>query len=232
MDTPPLVTLRRRITHRLIASRYPTTGILDQVAHAADLDAVFELEGWTNDRITTEVGILLRLPRDEWVVAQPMASVVMAAFCHPLPAGGRFNDSERGAWYAAFSLEAAHAEATYRRGRELAEIGVSDARLEMREYVAEFSGAFHDIRADRPEFRPFHDPDDYSASQQLARHLLATGSSGIVYRSVRLHRGICLACFRPRLVTRVRVAGHYTYTWSGQPEPLISRMAAAGDTST
>ena len=33
-----------------------------------------------------------------------MASVIMAAFCHPRPTGGRFNSSERGAWYAASSL--------------------------------------------------------------------------------------------------------------------------------
>jgi hypothetical protein len=221
MDAPPLTRLRRRRTHRLIASRYPSTGILDRVASPADLDAVFELEAWTNDRVTTELGILLRVPREEWVVGQPMASVVMAAFCHPRLGGGRFNDEHRGAWYAAFSLETAHAEAAYHRGRELLEVGVTDARLEMREYVAEFSGAFHDIRASRRAFKAFHDPTRYEASQQLGARLLADGSNGIVYRSVRHARGTCLACFRPRLAANARIGRHYEYRWSGGGTPAI-----------
>jgi hypothetical protein len=223
---PPLVPLRRRTAHRMIASRYPSSGILDQVAQPEDLEAVFELESWTNDRISTELGVLLRLPRDEWVVGAPMSSVVMAAYCHPRPEGGRFNGADRGAWYAAFSLDTAHAEASYHRGRELAEIGLADARLEMRDYVAEFTAEFHDIRTDRRDYRPFHDPEHYDQSQALARDLLAGGSNGIVYRSVRDPGGTCLACFRPRLVARVRVAGHYEYRWSGGPKPAIRRLPA------
>ena len=175
IPSPPQVRLRRKVTHRLIASRFPSAGILDQVASPADLDAVFELEGWTNDRITTELGILLRIPKDEWAVGTPMSSVVMAAFCHPRVGGGRFNDEARGAWYGSFTLDTAHAEVAYHRGRELAEIGVTDARMEMREYVAETSGPFHDIRTDAREYRPLYDPESYVASQRFALDLLASG---------------------------------------------------------
>jgi RES domain len=223
---PPLVRLRRRVTHRLIASRYPSAGILDQVASPADLEAVFELEGWTNDRITTELGILLRIPRDEWALGTPLSSVVMAAFCHPRVGGGRFNDEARGAWYASFTLDTAHAEVAYHRGRELAEIGVTDARMEMREYAAETSGPFHDIRPDLHEYRPLYDPDSYAASQRFAVDLLAGGSNGIVYRSVRREGGTCVACFRPRLVAAVRVAGHFEYRWNGSGPPAIRRVNA------
>jgi hypothetical protein len=45
IPVPPQVRLRRKVTHRLIASRYPSAGILDRVASPADLEAVFELEG-------------------------------------------------------------------------------------------------------------------------------------------------------------------------------------------
>ena len=221
---PPTVTMRRRTAHRLIASRYPSTGILDRVARPEDLQAVFELESWTNDRISTELGVLMRLPRDEWVMGQPMASVVMAAYCHPRPGGGRFNTGDRGAWYASFSVETAHAEASYHRGRELAEIGLTDARLEMRDYAAEFTAPFHDIRADRREYRPLYDPDHYVRSQAFAQELFAGGSNGILYRSVRHAGGTCLACFRPRLVARVRVAGHYEYRWNGTTAPTIRRI--------
>ena len=148
-----------------------------------------------------------------------MSSVVMAAFCHPRVGGGRFNDEARGAWYASFTLDTAHAEVAYHRGRELAEIGVTDARMEMREYVAETSGPFHDIRTDAREYRPLYDPESYAASQRFALDLLASGSNGIVYRSVRREGGTCLACFRPRLLARVRVAGHYEYRWNGSGRP-------------
>jgi hypothetical protein len=224
ISSAPETRLRRKVTHRLIASRYPSVGILDRIARPADLDAVFELEGWTNDRITTELGILLRVPRDEWLVGTPMASVVMAAFCHSRPGGGRFNDETRGAWYAAFTLDTAHAEVAYHRGRELAEVGVTEARLEMRQFVAEVSGVFHDIRGERRQFTTLHDPDTYGRSQAFARDLLATASNGVVYRSVRRPGGTCLACFRPRLLARVRVGGHYEYRWQAGGPPLIRRM--------
>jgi hypothetical protein len=220
----PVTRLRRRVTHRLIATRYPSEGILDRVASPEDLDAVFELEGWTNDRISTELGILLRVPRDEWVIGTPSASVIMAAFCHPRPGGARFSDAARGAWYASFTLDTAHAEALYHRGRELDQVGMTDARLEMREYIATFNGPFHDVRDDRSLFRALHNPDKYEASQRFARDLFETGSNGIVYRSVRRPGGTCLACFRPALVADVRVGGHFEYRWSRGAPTAIRRM--------
>jgi hypothetical protein len=218
------VRLRGRRTHRLIASRYPSVGILDRVASPDDLDAIFELEGWTNDRISAELGLLMRVAREEWVVGEPMATVVMAAFCHPRPGGGRFNDESRGAWYAGFTLATAHAEVAYHRGRELVEVGVTDARLELREYIADFTGEFVDIRgAGRTRAAIYH-PDRYSASQAFARELLAERANGIVYDSVRHRGGTCLVAFRPTLVRNVRVAGHFEYRWSGGPTPTIHRL--------
>lgn len=221
----PTVRLRRRTTHRLIPTRYPSQGILDRVASPDDLEAVFELEGWTNDRIANELGLLRRVPRDEWVVGTPSASVVMAAFCHPRPGGGRFSGADRGAWYGAFALASAHAEALFHRGRELIEVGITDARLEMREYLATFSGTFHDVRDGRREFRALHHPDDYRPSQQFAREMRDAGSPGLVYRSVRHEGGTCLVCFHPRLVADVRVGGHYEYRWSRGAPPVVRRMS-------
>ncbi len=222
--TPEAVRLRRRATHRLIPSRYPPSGILDRIADPADLEMIFELEGWTNDRISTELGLLHTIPREEWVVGRAMASVVMAAYCHPRPGGGRFNLSDRGAWYAAVSLETAHAEAAHHRWKELAEVGVLDARLEMRDYLADFDAAFRDVRGSRRAYARLRDPVDYSASQTLARELLQAGSNGIVYRSVRDPGGECVVCFRPRLVRNVRMAAHFEYRFAGEPMPAIRAL--------
>ena len=231
--------VRWRAAPRLVASRYPTVGLFDRVARPEDVEAVIELEGWTNDRISGELGLLSAVPRDEWVTGRPMSSVVMAAYCHPMPGGGRFNSEERGAWYAARTIETARAESIYRRTQELKEVGGFETRVEMRVYLADFSAKFHDIRGRRrlldardkalarggpPSWAALYDSSDYTASQRLTRDLLGQGSNGVVYRSVRDPAGECLACFRPRLVRNVRAGGHYEVRWEGRPEPVVRRL--------
>jgi RES domain-containing protein len=223
---PPSSELHLRDTCRLVPSLYPSRGILDAVAAPEDLLLVLELESWTNDRISEELGALHRIPPQEWVVGRPMASVIMAAFCHPRAGGGRFNSAERGAWYAADSLNTAHAEVVYHRGLELAETGVSEACLQMRLYRADFRAVFHDVRARTPANAPYHDPISYSASQRLARQLLEEGSNGVIYRSVRRPGGECIACFRPALVANVRSGAHFEYRWLGTRTPRIRLLRA------
>jgi hypothetical protein len=219
--TPPTSKLRLTGACRLVPSLYPSRGILDTVAAPTDLPLILDLETWSNDRISSEMGVLHRIPREEWVAGRPMASVVMAAFCHPRPTGGRFSSSERGAWYAANSQEAAHAEVVYHRTAELAEIGVFETRVQMRLYLADFHATFHDVRAAVPRNVPYHDPTSYAAPQALARRLLADGSNGVIYRSVRHTGSECLACFRPVLVANVRIAAHFEYRWEGTRTPRI-----------
>lgn len=221
---PPTTELHLSDTCRLVPSVYPTTGILDIVANAADLPFIFELESWTNDRISDELGTIHRIPTEEWVTGRPMASVIMAAFCHPKVGGGRFNGPDRGAWYAALELETAHAEVSYHRTAELAEIGVFETRLQMRLYLANFHNAFHDVRPAIPSNSPYHDPLSYTESQLLGRELLSSGSNGVIYRSVRRTGGECVACFRPALVLNVRPSIHFEYRWEGSRTPSIRRL--------
>jgi hypothetical protein len=221
---PPVTRVHLENTCRLVPSVYPAAGILDEVASPEDLAAIFELEDWTNDRISGELGVLHTIPREEWVAGRAMASVVMAAFCHPRREGGRFNGPERGAWYAASELETAHAEAIYHRTAELAEVGVFEARVQERLYRADFDAPFHDVRVRRPENRAYHDPASYEASQALARTLFEAGSNGVLYRSVRRSGGECVACFRPALVGNVRPEAHFEYRWEGRREPRIRRL--------
>lgn len=225
MELSPVTSLVRWTgAPRLIPSRYPVAGLLDRVASPADLDAVFELEGWTNDRISNELGVLHTIPEGEWVTGAPMSSVVMAAYCHPRPGGGRFSTDERGAWYAARTLATALAESVYHRTAELREVGGFETSVQMRVYIADFRARFHDLRPAHRTWTPLYDPDDYSESQAFARQLLQGGSNGIVYRSVRHASGECLACFRPALVRNVRAGGHYEFSWHGHPDPMIRRL--------
>lgn len=221
---PALAHLDLTNASRLVASRYPVVGILDQVAAPEDLQGVVDLESWTNDRISNEFGVLFTIPEDEWVVGVPNANVVMAAFCHPHPAGGRFNGPERGAWYAAFDQETAISESVYRRTQEFAEVGFYEGLVQMREYLADFAALFHDIRNGDPAFEALHDPDSYAASQAFAARLLRDGSNGVAYNSVRHPGGRCLACFRPRLVLNIRQGDHFEYRWQGMPKPAVRRL--------
>jgi hypothetical protein len=225
MREPALARIRWSRTCRLIATRYPSVGVFDRVAAPADLDSVLELEAWTNDRVSNELGLLAAMPRDEWVVG-PMASVVMAAFCHPRPGGARFSDSRRGAWYCGRTLATALAESVYHRTQELREVGHFETKMQMRLYHADFAASFHDVRNPIRAFTGLYDPDTYARSQAFGRELLDSGSNGLVYRAVRHEGGECLACFRPALVRSVGVAGHYDYRWDGHPTPRVIRMRA------
>jgi hypothetical protein len=60
-----------RDTHRLIPGRYPQVGILNEVTSAEDLQLMLLLEGWTNDRISGEIGLLHAIAQEEWVVGTP-----------------------------------------------------------------------------------------------------------------------------------------------------------------
>jgi hypothetical protein len=222
--SPPTSRIRWTGASRLIASRYPSVGLFDRVSSAEDLEAILEVEAWTNDRISTHLGILHRVPRDEWIVGRPMASVVMAAFCHPRPGGARFSTSTRGAWYAARTIDTALAESVYHRTRELIEVGHFDTRMQMRLYHADVSATFHDLRGQRRAYSTCYDPDSYASSQRLASRMLEDGSNGIVYESVRHAGGECVACFRPRLVNRVRVVAHYEYRWDGTATPRVRKL--------
>ena len=223
MPAVPEALIRWKGAARIVPSRFPVAGLFDGVAAPEDLDAIFELEGWTNDRITAEAGLLHNIPRDEWMIGAPMASVVMAAFCHPRAGGARFSGEDRGAWYAARTVQTALAESVFHRSREIGEVGVYETRMQLRIYLADLSSKFHDVRSVRGG-AAFHDPDDYEPSQQLGRTLLDAGSNGIVYRSVRHPGGECVACFRPRLVRNVRIGGHYEYRWEGRPEPVVRKL--------
>jgi RES domain-containing protein len=209
---------RRRIRWnpccRLIPSRFPPIDLFERVADAADLDAVIELESLTNERLRDAVGEIRLVPPEERVVG-PGAGYVMAAFTHPHPAGGRFSDARAGAYYAARSRKTAVAESSYHRARFLAATAEAPMHVDMRLLEARLDAWLHDIRAPHPAPAGVYDPDDYSASQALARTLRDAGSEGIAYDSVRDPGGHCVAVFRPRRVRECRETLHLTCVWDG-----------------
>jgi RES domain-containing protein len=233
MDTspvrsPPVRLLRQFDTHRLVPSRHGDTVLADLAADEADLQAVFDLDGATNDRLLAGQQPLPGIGVEELVHEVPHAAVVNAAFCHAHPLGGRFNGPDRGAWYAGFEFATAQAEVVFHKSVQLAEVGRFEDSVTYDDYIADFSASFHDLRSSTRSNRPARgfsaclDPDTYVDSQALAERLVSEGSLGIVYPSVRREGGTCLACFRPALVGNVRRGKTYRFRWEGKPDPAVT----------
>lgn len=206
--------IRWRPCHRIIPSRFPPIDLFERVASPEDLEAVLELESLTNDRLRDEVGELSLVPASERV-AGPGAGYMMAPFTHPHPAGGRFSDGLRGAYYAARDLETAVAESSHHRAAFMRATGQPPMHLDMRVLEAELDARLHDVRGLRRQHPELYSPDDYGAGQAFARRLREGGSDGIVYDSVRRRGGQCAAVFRPRRLRNCRATRHVTYVWDG-----------------
>ena len=225
MSPLPLASfIRRSDTHRLIPSKYTDSGdsVLARIANDSDhLADIFDLDNATNDRLLAEHELLPGIGIDELVFRIPYASIINAAFTHAHPLGSRFNGPDRGAWYAAFEVETSQAEVAFHNAVDLAEIERFDDEVTYDDYLADFRAEFYDIR-DNQAFAEYLNPNSYVESQGLAERLLASGSLGIVYPSVRRARKTCIVCFRPALVTNVRRGKTYRFVWDGSPTPTIA----------
>ncbi len=211
---PRVHEVRVQDCHRLVPSRYSKESVLARLTDdVADLQALFELDGATNQRLVAETRGSAGIGPDELLGGVPYAHIVNAAFCHPHPEGSRFSGPDRGAWYAALDVLTCQSEVAFHKQVQLEEIGWT-AREVMTydDYLADVSADLHDLRRDR-RFRACLDPDAYVASQALAADLLREGSLGVVYPSVRQPDGTCLACFRPAIVTHVRRDATWQFTW-------------------
>ncbi|QRM32731.1 RES family NAD+ phosphorylase [Microvirga sp. VF16] len=194
-------------TYRLIPSQFPPIGLFDTVATPADLSAVMDLVGWTNNRLVTSR--IARLPQQEWVYGRPNASIVMAAFLHVSPAGMRFNSSELGAWYAAGEIETAAAEVGHHLQREAVARSLPELTRVYRSYSARLSGVYLDIRGHQAERADVYAPDRYDASQQFGEAIRLAGEAGIIYDSLRRRGGTNIVAHRPTNIRDVTQADHF-----------------------
>jgi RES domain len=194
-------------TCRLIPSRFPPIGLFDTVATAADLEPVMELAGWTNDRLVADR--IARLPQAEWVYGRPNASIVMAAFLHVSPTGGRFNGPDLGAWYASAALITAAVEVAHHMRREALARGIDGMHRQFRQYSARLTGDYLDIRRRPAEFSDVYASDSYAASRTMGERIRAEGGAGVLYDSVRHAGGVNVVAHRPRNVLDVVQADHF-----------------------
>lgn len=226
MSLPQTSAIRQLDTHHLVPSKYsdPDESVLTRIADDDEhLAAIFDLDHVNNDRLTAENNLLPGIGVTELVFGVPYYRMVNAAFCHAAPTGARFNGPDRGAWYAGFTPEVSQAEVAFHKSVELAEVDWWHETMTYDDYLADFGGAFHDIRGDAG-FADCLAADSYRAAQTLGATLLAAGAVGLLYPSVRHQTGNCIACFRPAMVGNVRKDATYQFTWDGGQTPVIEAI--------
>jgi len=223
----------RQRTHRLIASRYPTVGVFDDLtADPEELRVAFLLEAATNDRfalLSRRLGIL----PDREIVSGETASLVMAAFLHADPAGGRFTDHQLGAWYAACDVETAITETLYHSDRRLRHSADAfPSAIQIRELIVDLDCALADIRGKQAEMPELYDPDpdNYGPSQRFAVRIRwpddgSEPENGLIYDSVRRAGGTNVCVFRPSLLPLPVLQGdHYEYRWDAAGTATVLKI--------
>ena len=213
-----------RPAYRLIPSRFPPIGLFDTVATAADLNAVMELAGWTNDRLVTHR--LARLPQSEWVYGRPNASIVMASFLHVSPMGMRFNGPELGAWYAAARIETAIVEVAHPLRREAADRSSARVERTYRAYTCALAGSYLDISGEQTARPELYASASYAASQSFGEAVRASGGHGIIYDSLRHAGGVNVVGYRPTNVLEVTQADHLAVAVEASSKRIEARRLA------
>ena len=222
---PLLSTISFKNTARLVPSKFspvdPAEAPLRRLTdNAGALAEISEVEKKSDPLVRAENNLLPGISPQELVAHVPFASVINAAFAYTSDGGSRFNNNDRGAWYAAKSVATARTEVIFHATARLAAIGEFNDEISYDEYLADFSGDFHDLR-NSPGFEATLAPDSDVQSPLLTETLLACGSHGIAYPSVRHAGGVCIAGFRPALVTHVRKGRTFRFRWAGSPKPTI-----------
>lgn len=229
MELPPTVDVAQRDTVRLISTgRLKDPVLLPLAANHGALEGLAALESVTNGRLIAQETGLPELDPRELVFGRAGYTFINAAFTHTRRGGNRFNDDNRGAWYCAYEVQTAIGEVSYHLTRELEAIGRFENVTDYAELIADFFGAFHDLRAPGVSDDPVLHTDPaiaYPAGQSLAKRLRAeAASNGIVYPSIRHATGACLVAFRPDLVQNLRQGGIWRLEWQGGPSPTVTQQ--------
>jgi hypothetical protein len=213
-DAIPIATTSWKPSYRLIASRYPTVSLYDDIADPADLEVVFAIEALTNPRIRDQLGQLQLVPPEERVSGAG-STPIMAAFTHLNPEGSRFSDGSYGVYYAAQDLDTAVAEVSHHRALFLSRTAETAIDIDLRLITATLDAPLHDLRRLRGSAAAVYDPVNYGPGQALGRALREAGSWGVLYASVRRRGGLCAGLFRPRALQHAREAAHIALHWDG-----------------
>lgn len=224
VDNVPVVTEAFPKTTRLVTTARLRAAVLAPLVDNEDeLALLGEIEGATSARLRAEERGISGLARDELVHDVPHARFINASFAYSKPLQpNRFNGANRGAWYAALSVQTCLREVGFHLTNMLADAGSFTATVEYGEMFCSLAGDFLDLRQ-RPDHAALGADTTvaYPLGNALALSARAEGLNGIIYPSVRHPGGTCLVALRPAAVQSVRQGAIYRMVWGGQPEPMV-----------
>jgi len=211
--TIPVSSINWTPCYRIIGSRYPAINFFEKVAaDPSDWELLLEVERMTDPSVN--VGNLSALELEDRL-AGPGFGRIMSSFAFHDPTGTRFTNGDFGAYYAALDLKTAIAETIHHRVIFMKATNEPAQDLDQLLILADVNGNFHDIRDMQAALPAVYDPTSYNESQRLAVDLRTSGSLGIIYKSVRLATGECVAVWRARVLSNPRENRHITYRWDG-----------------
>lgn len=200
-------------------------GLVDDVD---ELVMLAEIEGATSARLVAEERGIEGVTSGELVRGVPHARFINASFSYWKPREpNRFNGTDRGAWYAALAVETCIAEVGYHMTRALADASDFHTFVDYAEMFASMAGEYVDLRdaAGHPSLD--RDPGiGYPAGDAVAAAARGLGLNGVIYPSVRHVGGTCIVALWPHAVQSVAQGSVIRLTWSGTPDPVISRPPA------
>lgn len=218
---------RKKNTHgtsyRIIPSRFPPIQLFERLLAPEDLELAYELEALTNDRLLDEAG-RISLVAEADRICGPGSSAIMAAFTHTGVAS-RFSNGNFGVYYAAMDLDTAFAESRHSRARFLAATNEPPQSLKMRCHTCHIDANLVDASTDKSLLIA----NSWRAAQVFGASVRAAGELGIVYPSVRLSKGSCIAAFKPTTLTPPATqAGLYEYIWNGEMISDVFELSKIG----
>lgn len=211
---PAITRVRWAECWRVFGTRHMKRRVLAKLVDTPEeVEALEALDGLTNDRLRHERGELsILLPEDRACEAAKNV-FVMKAFSTRSPS--RFCDGSYGVYYAAETLDTAIAEAKHHAEKFMRDTAQPPMELQKRALTAALDGKLHDIRGMARKLADVYDPDDYAASQALARRLVDSRSYGLAYDSVRDKGGRCVAVFRPPVLSGCAPKRDLIFEWDG-----------------
>lgn len=224
IDGVTIVTEAFPKTVRLVTTARLRGAVLAPLVDGEDeLELLAEIEGATSTRRIAEERGISGLAANELVYDVPHAHFINASFAYAKPQQpNRFNDANRGAWYAALDVDTCLNEVGFHLTNALADARDFNAVVEYAEMFCSLAGEFLDLRL-TPD-HPSLDPDTrkaYPIGNVLGESARAVGLNGIIYPSVRHKGGTCIVALRPAAVQSVRQGAVYRMIWHGTPTPDI-----------
>jgi hypothetical protein len=195
---------------RIISSRFPTIDLFEDVADPNDWPLLIAAEQKTNPRLAEAIGALDLVPPERRVGVQG-AGYLMAPFTHASPdRPSRFSVGLPGVLYTGDSFDVALAETVFHHGAFMAKTNQPPGwASQFREICLTVEARLHDLRG-APR-----NPSNYNEDQALGAKLRASGSNGVVYRSVRWPQGECAGLFYPDCAQNAVQGRHLEYHWNG-----------------